>query len=226
MEKTLNAELKAVIFATTSPELMKSGFSLKLAKDRFVRKRGEVTDLFQLVCLDGRPGYRIQPNVGVRIERVENIFHQTSGFESKYQKDTLTTGNSIGIYLTGDSRSCEFFLGSQSEIPAIAEKLIAVFRDFALPYFERWGTLAAIDAELNDKPSERTHHRPLAWERCSTGVITAKLVGRSDYDRLVTFYTQVMTENNKGFYLKRFQALLKTLESVEPGSSLPSKLSK
>ncbi len=33
-------------------------------------------------------------------------------------------------------------------------------------------------------------------------------------------YTDVMTRDNKGFYLRRFEALLKSLENVVPGSGL------
>ena len=65
-----------------------------------------------------------------------------------------------------------------------------------------------------------TSHRGLAWFRCSTGIIVAKLVGRPDYEQLAAFYLDVMTRDNKGFYLKRFQPLLKSLESVEAGSGL------
>jgi hypothetical protein len=156
----------------------------------------------------------------VRVEQVESIFHQTSGFESKHQKETPTMGSSIGILQSGDSRSCELVLESDSQIALVAEKIADVFREFALPYFERWGSLAAIDAELNGKPAERTHQRPLAWQKCSTGIIVAKLVGRTDYSQLVAVYTEVMTQDNKGFYFKRFQALVKSLESVEAGSGL------
>jgi hypothetical protein len=212
--------LKASLFNLLSPELTNQGFSLKRAKDTFVRRRGDLTDMFQLVCLDEKPGYRVQPNVAVRLERVESIFHLTSGFEAKYQKDTPTMGNSIGIFLTGDSRSCEFRLASEREVVALSQKVAGVFREFALPYFDRWGSLAAIDAELNDRPSEPTRHRALAWFRCSTGIIVAKLVGRPDFDQLAALYTDVMTRDNRGFYLPRFQELVKSLESTEPGSSL------
>jgi hypothetical protein len=216
----IDAGLKTALFNSLCSELTKHEFSLKAAKDSFVRRRGEVTDLFQLVCLDGKPGYRIQPNTGVRIERIEELFHQTSGFEPKYQKDTPTMGSSVGILLNGDSRTCEFLLESEAEVAFVAEKIVGVFREFALPYFERWGSLQAIDAELNDKPAERTPQRALAWFRCSTGIIVARLLGRHDYEQLAAFYTDVMTRDNKGFYLKRFQALLKSLESVEPGCGL------
>lgn len=218
----MNTDLKVAIFTALTPELKRYGFSLKPAKDRFVRRRGGVTDLFQLVCLDAKPGYRIQPNVGVRIEQVEEIFHQTSGFESKHQRETPTFGNSIGILQSGDSRGCEFLLESESQITLIAEKIACVFSEFALPYFERWRSLVSIDGELNDKPSERTNQRPLAWQRCSTGIIVARLVGRTDYSNLVDFYMKIMTEDNKGFYLKRFRALVKSLEAIEAGSGLKS----
>lgn len=46
----------------------------------------------------------------------------------------------------------------------------------------------------------------------------ARLLGRPNYQELAAFYVDVMTRDNKGFYLKRFQALLKSLDAVEPGS--------
>ena len=90
-----------------------------------------------------------------------------------------------------------------------------VFRTFALPYFEKFVSLAAIDAELNDKPTERTPNRGSPWLRCSTGLIVAKLVGRPNYQELIDIYTEVVSGNAKGFYLKRFQALVQSLEAVE-----------
>lgn len=219
-----DGNLKQDLFDRLSPGLLAAGFTLVASKNQFQRRSRDVTALFQLVCLDGKPGYRIQPNVGIRIERVEKIFHQTSGFESKYQKGTATMGSSVGMFLDGDSRSCEFLLRLDSEVAAVAEDVVKVFHEFALPYYARWGSLAAIDAELNDKPGERTLHRQLPWFRCSTGIIVAKLRGRADYDQLAAFYTEMMTLDNKGFYLQRFQALLKSLESIEPESDPRSEL--
>jgi hypothetical protein len=212
--------LKAALFESVRRQLVDDGFEFNAVNDQFIRRHGGIADEFQLVCKDAKPGYRVQPNVGVRIDRVEQIFHQTSGFELQYQDSTSTMGAPVGVLLSGSPRACEFLLESESEIASVAEKIVRVFREVALPYFERWSSLAAIDAELNDKPAERTSHRGLAWFRCSTGIIVAKLVGRPDYEQLAAFYLDVMTRDNKGFYLKRFKPLLKSLESVEAGSSL------
>ena len=199
--------LKSALFESVRRQLIGDGFELNAIRDKFYRRHDGITDHFQLACKDAKPGYRIQPNVGVRIDRVEQIFHQTSGFEPQYQGNTSTMGAPAGTLLSGSPRACEFLLESESEIASVTEKIVRVFREVALPYFERLGSLAAIDAELNDKPAERTSHRGLAWFRCSTGIIVAKLVGRPDYDRLAAFYLDVMTRDNKGFYVRALPAV-------------------
>lgn len=84
--------LKKAFFTSLISPMRAEGFSLDAVKDTFRREDAEVVDMFQLVCLDGKPGLRIQPNVAVRVHCVEDIFHQTSGFEKKFQKDTPTIG--------------------------------------------------------------------------------------------------------------------------------------
>jgi hypothetical protein len=207
-----SADLLKALIAVVRPRLNEKGFVFQAAPKRFIRERDEIIDRFQLVCVDAKPGWQIRPHVGVRIECVENIFHQTSGFEPKYEKDTSTFGTAAESLTNGSTGV--FVLESESQVAAVAEEILNVFREVALPYFERWGSLAAIDAELNNSPGERTLHRALAWYRCSTGIIVAKLVGRPNYEELAAFYTEVMTKDNKGFYLKRFEALLKSLEKV------------
>ena len=210
-------ELKASFFESVGKNLVSAGFKLKASKESFVRQRNDVSDIFQLVCKDGKPGWKIQPNLSVRLEQVEEIFHRTSGFERQYQSDTPTMGASVGHLLNGNNQSCQFFLEVDSDLATATEWAMQIFREFALPYFEQWSSLRAIDTELNDDPFKKTPHRSLAWFRCSTGIIVARLVGRADYEKLTAFYTDVMTQDNKGFYLKRFQALLGSLESVKPG---------
>jgi hypothetical protein len=212
--------LKTALFEHMRAKLAEHGFILKAQKDAFIRKADGITDIFLLVCLDAKPGYRIHPDVGVRFELVEQIFHKTSGFEPKYQKDTPTIGGSVGNIMSNDTRPCEFLLESEAGIPVVSEHLVRVFRDFALSYFDKFHSLFAIDAELNDNPTRRTPNRVAPWPRESTGLIVAKLVGRPDYENLAGVYSTVMRDSHKGFYYKTFEALVKSLESIKAGSGL------
>jgi hypothetical protein len=212
--------LKTALFESVRKRLATYGFELHLGNHKFVRRHDGITDVFQLPCKDAKPGYRVQPNVGVRIDLVEEIFHQTSGFEPKFRDGTSTMGNSVGSLIGKSSRDCEFLVETDADVPAVTEKVIEVFRDFAIPYFNKWRSLQAIDAELNDDPASKTKHRGLAWFRCSTGLIVARLLGRTDYEKLAEIYTEIMTKDNKGFYLKWFLPLRKSLEEIELGSGI------
>jgi hypothetical protein len=156
----------------------------------------------------------------VRVEVVEAVFHRTSGFAPKYRSGTATIGATVAGLMGGGVRACEFRLSSESQIHAVAGQIADVFDEFALPYFEKWSSLEAIDAELNDEPAKQTIHRGAGWLRCSTGIIVAKLVGRPNYRQLAGFYHDVMAGVSKGFYLKRFEALLSSLDNIQAGSGL------
>jgi len=209
--------LKEMLLELLVPKLSEHGFKRQGSRESFLRQHADRVDVFQLVFLDGKPGWRIQPNVGVRFDNVENIFHHVSGFEPKYQGDTITVGAPLGVVLGSTARGCEFILESNAELASTAKQLIMSFEEIALPYFSNWSNIQTIDSALNDDPSLRVPHLRggLAWFRCSTAIIIAKLTVRKDYNRLVSFYGDVMAVDNKGFYLKRFDSLTKYLENIE-----------
>jgi hypothetical protein len=216
--------LKVALLEALQQQVAGEGFKLDMKMSSLTRRRGGVRDSFMVqVKTLGAPkpgGLHAEPEVGVRIDRVEDIFHLTSGFEPKYQGGTSTMGAPVAVTLGKDRLAYRFQLESYAEVYSVADQLLRVLQEAALPYFERWGSLAAIDAELNNDPGKRSVHRGLAWFRCSTGIIVARLVGRPYYDELAVIYTDVMTRDNNGFYLKRFIPLLKSLEAIESGSGL------
>lgn len=210
--------IKKMLLELLVPQLAERGFKRQGSRESFLRKHADRVDVFQLVFLDGKPGWRIQPNAGVRFDTVEDIFHHVSGFEAKYQKDTVTVGAPLGIILGETARGCEFILESDTELESIAREVIASFENIALPYFSNWSNIKNVDSALNDDPSLRVPklRGGLAWFRCSTGIIIARLTNRKDYDRLVSFYGDVMAVDNNGFYSKRFDLLVKYLKNIEP----------
>ena len=206
-----NKALKAAFFTAVTPSLEEKGFRLRAAKDTFRRSHDGVVDMFQIVCLDGKPGIRIQPNVAVRVDQAEEIFHKTSGFNEKEQEDTPTIGGSIGNITGKGNRDFEFILESLSQIPDVTKAILNKFESFALPYFSRFDQIREIDSELNDRPTERTPNRGVPYLRYSSGLIVAKLNRRLNYQELVEYYTKRMSEIDKGFYHKRFEALVQLL---------------
>lgn len=208
--------LRRLLVSRLTEPMGQHGFNLKNGKDSFIRRDDGRTDVFQLVFLDNKidnkSGWRIQLSIGVRVEVIEEIFHRTSGFAPKYRGDTVTIGDFAGNLLFGDDEKLEFPLNSLDDIDPVASRLVAVFYDFALFYFDKFKSIAEIDDELNSNPHEKNQNRVVPWLRCSTGAIAAKLTGRPNYREVIEIYTERMRISDKGFYLKRFEALLESLD--------------
>ena len=101
------------------------------------------------------------------------------------------------------------------DVQAAAEKLLELFDTKAVPYFERYGSLEAIDHLLNDLPKQETPHRGYPMPRAASGLIVAKLVSRPNYLELLETYRSALAKLNGGFYLPQFEALAKSLEKIE-----------
>lgn len=115
--------LKEALYNTLSPVMLGNGFKLRSRQDAYVREHEGRADIFQLVFLEHDSGWRVRPHVGVRYEQVENIFHQTSGFEQKYQKGTSTVGAPVEAIVAGTARAYEYVLESSSQLDLVANEL-------------------------------------------------------------------------------------------------------
>jgi hypothetical protein len=211
----MSKQLPSLVLEALEPSLAPLGFKLAKGKKWFVRRSPGRTETFQVVVLNDKQGFRVSPSVGVRFDDVEDIFHRTSGYEPEYQKDTATVG--VDLWRVHGKEGFQIPLSTESDVPAVASRLLTIFRAQAEPFFARFNSLSAVDAALNERPTEPSTVKVLPWLRASTGAIAARLTGREDYDQLVATYRSVLQNDSKGFYLPRFEALLSDLAKVKAG---------
>jgi hypothetical protein len=215
-----NLELKSAVFRALAPGFDSCGFVQHKSKEWFIKSNQHAIEMFLVTCLDAKPGIRITPSVAIRINRVEELFHKISRFETKYQKDTPTMGTTLRELLDADTEfDFRFVVSIAADVPRVVPQLLQLFREHALPYYEGFSSVQVIDWELNSNPTERTMHcGGLPFFRCSKGMIVAKLVGRQNYDELAAIYSDRMSKVQNGFYFQQFQDLLKLLQEVKPES--------
>jgi hypothetical protein len=211
----LSKKLPELVLEDTKTELKPHGFKLLKAKKRFVRITDGRTETFILVILVDKVGYRVCPCVGVRFERVEEIFHRTSGFEPKYQKDTSTVG--IDMFAVYGKAGFQLPLKDEADVEMVTSRLGVIFREKAMSYFAQFSTLSDVDMSLNDRPKEDCIHAILPWLRCSKGAIVAKLTNRTNYKQLIAIYRELVRKDANGYYLPQFEALLQDLAGMPRG---------
>src|SRR4051794_19245042 len=128
--------LKEELLKVLEPELKSYGFTINKKKSEFIKRGNDGWQKYQVIFLLRNEGWEINLGMLIRINVVEEIFHQTSGFEPKYQKDTPTIGVTVGNYLQ-DGESYKFDLFDEQHINGVAKHILLVFNNIAVPFFEK-----------------------------------------------------------------------------------------
>lgn len=85
----------------------------------------------------------------MRYDVVENLFHQISGFDNKYQKGTPTIGTSIESFKSYLNTKTIFELKNEAQINQVVDGLLELFNSVAVPFFEKFDKLSYINDKLN-----------------------------------------------------------------------------
>ncbi len=202
-------DMKIELLTALQPRMDKSGFKLQKSKERFA-KRVESGAWWFVLDFTVYENLHVKPVIGLRVDAVENIFHRTSGFESKYQSDTPTLSLSVQG-LVGDPSKFEYVLRGHDDVSGVAAQIEADFIGIVWPYLERHSELSEIDRTLNEHPEEECVHYSMDYLRCAHGVIVAQMVGRPKYSELVETYHRKLALISNGFYLPKFEALMADL---------------
>lgn len=203
---------RAELVATLAPRMAARGFPLVKSKQWYQQKQPGLKRIYNLDFIN-YVDYVVQPGIRMRIDEMEKIFHRTSGFEKKYQ-----SGHTIGISLMSyvrDHKQFRYDLGDVDQVPLVASQIESAFDTVAAPWFEKYSTVAALDALLNTEPDKLSIYYLAEWLRCAFGLIAARLNQRPDYEELAVTYSKAMKRISKGFYSDRFEALVRDIEDDE-----------
>ncbi|RKZ45144.1 MAG: hypothetical protein DRR16_29390 [Candidatus Parabeggiatoa sp. nov. 3] len=173
-------ELKWSVLNQLDEIFQAQDFQLIKSTEWFAKQNQANRLIYDLVFLDKFQGYQVLPEVGVRNELIENIFHKISGLEKRYQKDSFSVVNSIKDQST--NRNGRYDLYGDCDIDDVVQKLKTLFYDHALAYFDKFSQIENIDQALNDNLD--SPKRTFLLGNCSRGLIVAQLLGRKDYAEL------------------------------------------
>ena len=205
-------QLAESIILTVANAIAPDGFAFDIASSAFVKQDGDIRFMFQVALAERHGVLACTPDVGIRSERVEQVFHRTSEFSDADAQNTSTLG--VNVKLLTRSSSYDVSVANSGEIEDAAEKLLRAFREVAVPYFVEFGSLKGIDSALNSDPSERCVHMINERARCSKGLIVAKLLEREDYQTLRDTYDRKVSSAGEMTYKKYFLPLVDDLEQL------------
>lgn len=212
MHENAQALAESIVQAVAR-ELAPDGFWFDAVPSCFVKQEGDIRFLFQIAMAAEHERLTCTPDVGVRSERIEDVFHRTSEFSPTDALNTATLG--VNLKLLTRSSKYDVVVSSAEDVHDAIQKLVQAFREVAIPYFSQFGSLKGIDAALNGSPSEQCVHMINERARCSKGLIVAKLLHRPEYAELQQIYKERVAKSGRITYERYFVPLMNDLDQSE-----------
>jgi hypothetical protein len=216
-QRNMNSLESAIARAMSAP-LKAAGFALKRDWNSFVRSTAYGHD--QLVIVDqgtAAPGPRhheISIHCAVRHDAVEHPWN-TLGLvygDAQLHTATLVLGFPRGM---AAPRLKVFAESRVADVARVASEGIAIFREIAVPFFERFSHLHAVEEFVNARPLEdfMPYTVGLAMEhRAFRSMILAKLVNPNRY---ASIREQFLARNIGMFPVERRLAMLAQVDAMQ-----------
>jgi hypothetical protein len=180
-------EMKNLILQVLGRFVSETDFRLKKRDDGFVRKIAGGRQMLGVPIWDYSPEFEFSLNTCIRLDAVEEIFHQFSGSPTKYHSLSFTTFTNLQYFTGGPAK---YKVTTEDDVASAGEILSSVIRVKIIPFFNEYENIQALDKAVNcGQPGiDFTQNPSGAMHR----VILAHLAGNADSDRLVAKYRSDM----------------------------------
>jgi hypothetical protein len=133
-------------------------------------------------------------------------------FEEKGIYDTLSTG--ISTYF--NELNYRFKIKNQEDIIEWGKIVRRFYEEYAVPFFEKYNSINAIDKLLNDHPTEKVIYLDdLGW-RIIKGLISAKLNKNPKYNELRDYYKSEVESKFQGYFM--YEKCIKVIDFLDSHS--------
>lgn len=137
------------------------------------------------------------------IQKVQKIIYDGEYFE------TLSTG--IADYF--NENNYRYKIKTQNDILEWGKIVRKFYEEYAVPFFEKYNSVDAIDKLLNENPAEKVIYLDdLGW-RIITGLISAKLNQNPNYNKLRNYYKSVVESKFQGYFM--YEKCIKVIDFLD-----------
>lgn len=173
-------EMANLIFEMLTGILAGTDFRLKKSEQGFLRKIGGGRQMLGLPLWDYHPEFEFSLNICIRLDAVEQIFHQFSGSPPKYHSMSFTMMARLEQFTTGPAR---FKVTTAQDVTAAGNILCSVIREEIIPFFDQNLSLHDLNRTVNaERPDIDITQNP---SKSMHSIIVARVAGSEDFDRLV-----------------------------------------
>lgn len=194
------------ILGAIEEPLLIHGFIFNKRKKEFKRQVNGVQQIFDLLFYKENSGsIFVEPQLRIKIKKIEDIYHDVTSKDAKYNDGTTTLGNNfiaiINYYEKGDEKggkaaNLKYLVENETDIDTLIKVILNRFEEYALPYFNSNSSVAEADKLLNENPRDLSVHNLIYPIRASIGIIAARLNDNPNFENLVAIYEEELEDAN------------------------------
>jgi hypothetical protein len=148
--------------------------------------------------------------IQIEIQAIEKIRELLFNDDGGY-----AIGSNIDTYF--DELNYRYKIKTEEDIKEWGKILRKFYQEYAVPFFEKYNSIAAIDKLLNDTPTEKVIYcDDLGW-RIIKGLIAAKLNSNPKYKELRDYYKSEVQSKFKGHFM--YEKCMKVINYLDGHSS-------
>jgi len=181
----------------------------------FIRKTSFGHSCIQCMVTSYEDGVLIRYFAGIRNDLLERTMNHLIG-ENLLRYDGVTSLMvEADVLQTGNIEKFRFFCRSEDDIKKSGDSFIDLMDRRGFDFLDHYKSVEKIDFLYNDKAKMSAKWCNHSYIRCFRAMTSAKILGRTDYDRLFLMHQQYLVEHGfKGLILDKFNRTFARLKSV------------
>lgn len=186
-------ELKDKFYTELAGVFISDGFKYLKSKGRFERLDEGIRYSYAFIFHSRTNEVAIESFIYIEHQETERIYKKATGHTT-----SSTIGNEVGKIIRNpdglmkDFQSMDLIIETSKDLIKAIDQVVRVFYEVAIPYYNTFNSLDAIDRVLNDEPDTISVHANAQFFRVPKGLITAHLRDRQDLETLLAKYDEKM----------------------------------
>lgn len=145
------------------------------------------------------------------IQKIAALILEDSDFHCKL---CSTIGSGTDNYF--NELNYRYKIKIEDDIKEWGEIVRKFYEEYAIPFFEKYNTVDAIDKLLNDNPTEKVIYLDDLGQRIIKGLIAAKLNNNPKYNELRDYYKSEVESKFQGYFM--YDKCMKVIDFLDSHS--------
>ncbi|MFC3812133.1 hypothetical protein [Lacihabitans lacunae] len=152
--------------------------------------------------------------IGLGLLPIQKILYEIEEVTDVVDSYGSTIGSSTASYF--NDLNYRFKIKTQEDIVEWGKIVRKFYEEYAVPFFEKYNSVDAIDELLNENPTEKVVYLDdLGW-RIIKGLIVAKLNNNPKYNELRDYYRSEVESKFQGYFM--YEKCIKTIDFLDSHS--------